>query len=82
MKFERIVDFATNERKYILTLTDRDYLNIWKDLDGHDRYLLEFFGREGGTIEEKLMGLQILARKVEEYEERIRTQQQRIAPTG
>lgn len=75
MEIKREKNPITGDTKFTLILTESDYLKT--NFDGHDRYLIEYFGREGATIEERLMGLQIIAKAVEESEEneRLRTQQ-------
>ena len=66
MKFVREPLHETDEIKYTLTVSLSELIRA--SLDGHDRYLIQYFGREGGSIEEKLMGLQVIARRIEEIE--------------
>jgi len=66
MKFEEERNVLKDEVVYTFTVTGHDLMRA--RLDGHDKYLIQYFGREGGSIEEKLIGLQVIARKIEEIE--------------
>jgi hypothetical protein len=54
----------TGDRTYTLTISATD-LESMAPLDKHDKFALEQFNREVTSIEERLMGLQILARAIE-----------------
>ena len=52
------------ERTYTLVISDTDLQNM-EMLNENDRFALAHFGRAEATVEERLMGLQILARNIQ-----------------
>lgn len=64
MRLEHRPDFETQQEVYTLTLEREDMQRLWP-LHDHDMAMLKYFAREEASIEERLMGLQVLARVIE-----------------
>lgn len=66
MYLERVQHPTTLEIRYSLYISDIDICSA--KLTPIDHECLHYFGRHDATVEERLMGLQILARAIEETE--------------
>ena len=72
MYIERVDNPAYDDRIYKCVLTRKDVMDVLDNVTSHERMELDFFGREGATLEDTLMGLQVCARVLA----RITTQEQ------
>lgn len=66
MELKCWVDTVVHETCYALTITDEDLLTLNRDIINNSKLELDYFSRKDASIEERLMGLQILARAIEE----------------
>lgn len=64
MKLVSWHDTATGERRFVLTISEEDYIRA--EFGKYDKPQIDYFNRDDATIEESLMGLQLIARRIEE----------------
>ena len=64
MRFESESDFEKRVTVHKVTVTDEDMRDVGS-LSSWDEFALAHFSRDGASIEERLMGLQILIRAIE-----------------
>jgi len=64
MKFETRQDIKTNDKVFILTVTVLDYVKA--KFDNLDRMLLRDCESKDATIADKLLALEMIARRVED----------------
>lgn len=66
MLLEEFNDPTSLSRVYKLTITDKDLHDIYLKMTPYDKMMVEYCGRDESTLEEKLMGLQVYARVLEQ----------------
>lgn len=67
MILEKYRDPVTLAIIFKLQISDNEIMDAaFRLTDDERRHMLPYFGRPDSTIEEKLMGLQIIARRIEE----------------
>lgn len=71
MVLNSYTDPVTKEHRFMLTISDAEMYTAYDRLSSSERKTaMPFFGRKEASIEESLMGLQIIARHVEEAHDR------------
>lgn len=70
MIFRMWEDPTNLDRHFHLVITDKDRIEANRDILLRGSQVLTYFNRAGASIEEQLMGLQILVRAIEEGNEK------------
>lgn len=69
MKLEYWIDPISLEKHYHLVITDYEIIKVGPTFFRSHQVEFDYFNREDASIEERLMGLQLLARGIEENNE-------------
>lgn len=68
MKLSYMRHPVTLERTVTIVVTDDDILDAYEEMDSVDKHCLGEWSKPNASIEERLMALQLIARKVEEHD--------------